>query len=221
MKRFIPAKFTLIELLIVIAIIGILVSLLLPSLSNARAEAKLTVCISNENQIGKGAFLYTNEYDGKFPDSNASASFDTRVHQMINDGKPSELFICPEDTKERPDGNWINSYNPNGERIWHTGTKDGHDWGVVGRVEGSSRYISEVSSDTNLLIESHYRWPNMGYQGNQNANSYEASWWTTYNCVTTNHTKQRIATLNVDGSVKAVKYLSIYTDRWTTMKAIK
>ena len=47
-------SFTLIELLIVVAIIGILVSILMPSLANAREKAKLVVCLSNTKQIGTG-----------------------------------------------------------------------------------------------------------------------------------------------------------------------
>ena len=45
-------KFTLIELLVVVGILGILVSLLLPSLSKAREKGKSAVCKSNLKQVG-------------------------------------------------------------------------------------------------------------------------------------------------------------------------
>ena len=65
-------KFTLMELLIVIAIIAILVSLLLPSLGKARYNARIAVCASNMSQAGKATALYGRNFDGRLPLISAS-----------------------------------------------------------------------------------------------------------------------------------------------------
>ena len=58
-------KFTLIELLIVVAIISILLSLLLPSLSKAREKSKRAVCLSNQAQIYRGQLVFAQEHNNK------------------------------------------------------------------------------------------------------------------------------------------------------------
>lgn len=60
-------KFTLIELLIVVAIIGILATLLFPSLSRAREKARLVVCFSNTAQIARAFNLYASANNGLTP----------------------------------------------------------------------------------------------------------------------------------------------------------
>ena len=59
--------FTLVELLVVVAIIAILLSLLLPALRNARLSAQSGADLNNLHQVGMAGFMYTSEHKGFFP----------------------------------------------------------------------------------------------------------------------------------------------------------
>ena len=62
--------FTLIELLVVVSIIALLVSILLPSLSAAREQAKTLVCASNLKNVGTAMVQYTaKDKRGSYPAS--------------------------------------------------------------------------------------------------------------------------------------------------------
>lgn len=64
-----PARrgFSLIELLVVISVISLMISILLPALSHARARARAVLCLSNERQIGLGMHLYAADYNDRLP----------------------------------------------------------------------------------------------------------------------------------------------------------
>ncbi len=59
--------FTLVEMLVVIAIISILAAIIFPSFALVRANARRTSCVSNLKQIGAAVEMYKADYDGHFP----------------------------------------------------------------------------------------------------------------------------------------------------------
>ena len=61
--------FTLIELMIVIAIIAILAAILVPNFIRARAQGQLTACKSNLKNIGTAMEMYSTDWSGKYPTS--------------------------------------------------------------------------------------------------------------------------------------------------------
>jgi prepilin-type N-terminal cleavage/methylation domain-containing protein/prepilin-type processing-associated H-X9-DG protein len=63
MHRSHKEAFTLIELLIVTAIIAIIAAILFPVFAQARERARATTCLSNARQVGTAMLLYMQDYD--------------------------------------------------------------------------------------------------------------------------------------------------------------
>ena len=89
-------NFTLIELLIVIAIIAIIAAMLLPALSNARKIAQRTKCTNNLKQLGKYSIFYMNDFDDYYagPDWNYQF-FNLYCKDKTTNHSSVKIFECP------------------------------------------------------------------------------------------------------------------------------
>ena len=60
-------RFTLLELIIVLAVFGILMSMLLPSLRKSKEHTKMVVCLSNQGKVAKRIFMYAKDRNFEIP----------------------------------------------------------------------------------------------------------------------------------------------------------
>jgi len=74
-KLFIRGAFTLIELLLVIAIVAILLSMLLPAIGKAKSRAHVAQCANNLAQLALALTMYADDSEDEFPPRSVEPSW--------------------------------------------------------------------------------------------------------------------------------------------------
>jgi len=108
------AGFTIVELLVVIGIIALLVGILVPVVSRARASGHSVACLANLRQIGIAFHSYADANKGMLPDPAATQE---SWESMLRDHLPNrEVFHCMSDgglfDKLRSSYDWRDTGNP-------------------------------------------------------------------------------------------------------------
>lgn len=84
--------FTLVELLVVVAIIAVLASLLLPALAGGQLRARKIVCVSNLRQLGVALHGYANDNTGRIPYGPKAPPFTSPADFYPSTGAPTSLL---------------------------------------------------------------------------------------------------------------------------------
>ena len=159
--------FTLVELLVVIGIIALLISILLPALNKARAQAQKTVCLSNLRQLSVALSAYASDHRGSIiPSFNMPAQTGATNYVagpgLIMDGwaaildrdgyvksqsqSVSTAFYCPD------------TYDLDGMANGQTGTNSGYPRGWI---EWPMEFAGPTYGDSDPQIST--PWPAQGF----------------------------------------------------------
>jgi len=152
-------NFTLLELLIVVAIIGILVSILMPSLGKARESARNVICLNNLKQLYVGFMIYADDNNERFLQT-TTALDDTSLHawktaqsNVLKDkymSSSQSVFYCPFDNKTEAQRT----------NMWNWGGGPGSNNSVMGYSKWSSNRlpddyyqgtVSKIKNDSPLI----------------------------------------------------------------------
>ncbi len=153
-------KFTLIEILVVVAIIGILASFLMPVLSKARKKSRISICLNNQKQLATSLAMYLGDNDFRAPSSTGitwddllGGGYDGReltLQKMTNNNvKSYSLYECPLDLRTRSLNRKTRSYSMNQKGSATSGS-------ARGIVNTNSRRITEINQTSDTLVMMEY-----------------------------------------------------------------
>lgn len=138
------AAFTLIELLLVVAIIALLISILLPALSKSRNAARIAICTSNMRQLAVAEATYAADYKdrigalnwapGKVNGDSVIANVPAGTSWLTTQGRQAKDIVFRLQGKDRP-AVLNRFFNRN---FWHLAAVDGGYFGAMNCINPTS-----------------------------------------------------------------------------------
>lgn len=195
-----PRGFTLIEILIVVAIIGILAAMLTGVASSMVAKANSASCISRMRQIGMGVQAYLGENNNTFFPSAPAGSSSNWIRSIFYEtGGQSNLFRCPADRSA-----------PNVERTYRFNNTAGSSGPSAGATLFGKNISKVVKPSTKIMVFC------IGYKGTAAMPIFknDTVTWTYANDNDTNtyttfprlHQTNGVNVLFVDGHAESLQY---------------
>ncbi len=135
--------FTLVEMIVVLAILMLFIALLMPALQHARQHARRTVCASNLAQLGAAAHLYAIDHRNWLPMAAESSSIRwwTRLSPYVS-GKPQvkgNVWSCPSTVHN----SWL-GYGWNYHGLGHSPTDPRLGPTRLGRGKGDCVMLADI-----------------------------------------------------------------------------
>ncbi|WDE96537.1 prepilin-type N-terminal cleavage/methylation domain-containing protein [Lentisphaera profundi] len=233
-------SFTLIEVLVVIALLAILMSLLLPALGKARLKAKIAQCVNNEKQISTAVYMYSGDNEFYIPAhytaSDRRISFDDYLGMgydgreiSLNEAKAFKtseaykLYECPTDESHVTTSNHNRSY---GGIQGNIGGNAAAKRGPIGEGSGLSKKFTQINyaSDTIMFSEFHTAKNVLGGKSYGVFRVMDLQSSTTSGALTWSHGDFKFNHIFVDGSVRAISQVATYSgsglDPWNDSSTI-
>ena len=231
--------FTLIELLVVISIIALLLSILVPGLRAAKKLAQATVCKTNLKQWGICYLMYTEDWEGKFPEFiHPQGVFMESLRDYFDD--VDKLRVCPSANKASTAnptgveplsffGSTFKAWQVDPDAIW----LDDDDWGLGSYTENgwirtwfdpskewSKIYAVQTTSQVPLLLDG--RWPDSHVESDvppepnplSEVDFYNIGYWSTIRTYMMRRHKDGINGVMADMSVTYIKAEDLWSYKW-------
>lgn len=135
--------FSLVELIVVLAVAVVLTGMLLPAMTQLRESAHRIVCSSNQRQLGQGLFMYAHDHNDDLPESQALRGPKKQPQELMRSYRPDpsndvtrgwdgwgvlfdyrycgavECFYCPSHLGDHPMERYLRAwYSPLDEPIY-------------------------------------------------------------------------------------------------------